>query len=256
MSVLLEVREGPVMRLSLNRPDKRNALSPELIRALLEALATAAKDDSVRSILLTGEGASFCAGGDIDAMLSRRGDAQATHRAQQELFIPLAKAMLHLEKPIVCHVNGDAYGAGLSLVLASDHAITAPNARFAASFVKIGLLPDTGATWLLPKTLGLRAARELALTAEPIDAKRAVELGVVNEIGDQAAAQTRAQKYATMATRAIGLTKRALVLSTSDDLENALAREAALQAALFTTRDHQEGVDAFLQKRAPRFEGR
>lgn len=256
MSVLLEVRDGGVMRLSLNRPDKRNALSPELVRALLEAFATAAKDDSVRCVLLTGEGVSFCAGGDIDAMRSRRGDAEATHKAHRDLLIPLAKSILLLEKPVVCFVNGDAFGAGLSLVLASDWAVAAPGARFAASFVKIGLLPDTGATWLLPKTLGLRAARALAMTGEPVDAEEAEDLGIVNEIGHLAKAQERAAKFAAMATRAVGLTKRALVQGTSDDLESALAREAALQAALFTTRDHQEGVDAFLQKRAAKFEGR
>src|SRR5439155_10089309 len=122
--------------------------------------------------------------------------------------------------------------------------------------VKIGLLPDTGATWLLPRTLGLRAARELALSGEPIDAKRAVDLSVVNETGDLAKAEERAAKFATMATRAVGLAKRALVLGTSDDLDSALAREAALQAALFTTRDHQEGVDAFLANRPAKVGGK
>jgi len=255
--VLREQRsDDGVLRLTLARPEKRNALSPDLVRALLDALGRAAKDDAVRAVLLTGEGASFCAGGDIDAMLARRGDPQATHKAQQELFAPLARAILLIEKPVVCFANGDAFGAGLSLVLASDRVVAAPAARFAASFVNIGLLPDTGATWLLPKTLGLRAARELAMTGEAIDAKRGVELGVANEIGDLAAAEARAAKFAAMATRAVGLTKRALVLGTSDDLDSALAREAALQAALFTTRDHQEGVDAFLQRRPANFDGK
>lgn len=254
--VLLHSFERGVLRLTMDRADKRNALSPELVRALLDAFARAAKDDAVRCVLLTGSGGSFCAGGDIDAMLARRGDAQATKRAQEELFAPLARAILLLEKPVVTFVNGDAFGAGLMLVLASDLAIAAPSARFAASFVKVGLLPDMAGTWLLPKTLGLRAARELALTGEPVDAKRAEHLGLVSEVGDLPAAEARAAKFAQMATRALGLTKRALVLGTADSLDAALAREATFQALLFTTRDHAEGADAFLQKRPATFEGR
>jgi 2-(1,2-epoxy-1,2-dihydrophenyl)acetyl-CoA isomerase len=256
VSALREATEGGVLRLVLSRPDKRNALSPDLVRALLDAVGRAAREDAVRSVLLTGDGAAFCAGGDVDAMLARRGDALATHRAQKELFAPLARAILLLEKPVVCYANGDAFGAGLSLVLASDWAVAAPGARFAASFARLGLMPDTAATWLLPRTLGLRAARELALGAEPVDAARAKELGVVSQVGSLDDAVARAHAFAQMATRALGLAKRALVLGASDDLDAALAREAALQAALFTTRDHAEGADAFLQKRAARFEGR
>jgi 2-(1,2-epoxy-1,2-dihydrophenyl)acetyl-CoA isomerase len=258
VSVLLEHRDNGVMRLTLNRPDKRNALSPDLARALLEALGQAAKDDSVRCVLLAGEGPAFCAGGDVEAMLARRGDALATKKAQEEIFGALARAVLLLEKPVVAHVNGDAFGAGLMLVLASDYAVAAPKARFAASFVKVGLVPDTAGTWLLPKTLGFRHARELALLGEPVDAKRAESLSIVNETREDAKerADEVARKLASGATRAIGLAKRAVLLGTADNLEGALAREAAMQALMFTTMDHAEGVDAFLQKRAPCFEGR
>lgn len=258
MTVLVESREGGILRLTLNRPDKRNALSPDLIRALLDALARAGKDESVRCVLLEGTGTSFCAGGDVEAMLARRGDAAAAKRAQDELFAPLARAILLLEKPVVAHVNGDAFGAGLMLVLAADHAVARPGARFAASFVRVGLAPDTAGSWLLVKTLGLRAARDLALLGEPLNAQRALELGIVSAVEEDAEGKAllAARKLAEGATRAIGLTKRALVLGAGDTLDAALSREAAFQALLFTSHDHAEGADAFLEKRAPRFVGR
>lgn len=255
MSVLLEERDGGLLRLTLHRPEKRNALSPELVRALRDALARASRDPDVRAILLTGAGAGFCAGGDFDAMLARRGDALATFRAQQDLFAGLARDVLSLEKPVIVHANGDAYGAGLALVLAADYAVAAPGARFAATFAKVGLVPDTGATWLLPRILGLRAARELVLFPDPVDAARARDLGIVNAVGDADAALAAARRLAEGPTRAFGLAKRALLLGSSDELDAALEREAVLQGLCFTTRDHAEGVDAVREKRAPRYQG-
>ena len=257
MTVLLAERDEGLLRLTLHRPEKRNALSPELVGALREAIARAAADADVRAVLLSGAGPAFCAGGDFDAMLARRGDALATFRAQQDLFGALARDLLALEKPVVAHVNGDAYGAGLALVLAADHAIAAPGARFAATFAKVGLVPDTGATWLLPKTLGLRAARELVLFPDPVDASRARELGIVNAVEEDHAGKALAagRRLAQGPTRAYGLAKRALVLGTADDLDGALGREAALQGLCFTTHDHAEGVDAVREKRTPQYRG-
>ena len=261
MGVLQVQRDGGLLKLTLNRPDKRNALSPDLVRALRDALGEAARDDTVRCVLLSGAGPAFCAGGDFDSMLERRGNALATKKAQDELFAALARDILLLEKPVVAHVNGDAYGAGLMLVLAADYAVADPKARFAATFVKVGLIPDTAGTWLLPKTLGLRDARKLALVPDPVDAKEAAEKGIVNEKGDSAEDAARkaldmARRFAEGPTRALGLAKKAIVLGTADDLDAALAREAALQGLMFTTADHAEGVDAVREKRAPRYEGR
>ncbi|MEA3199874.1 MAG: 2-(1,2-epoxy,2-dihydrophenyl)acetyl-CoA isomerase [Thermoplasmata archaeon] len=258
MSVLLARRDAGVLHLTLNRPDKRNALNPELIAALREQLALAAKDADVRAVLLTGAGPVFCAGGDLDTMVSRRGDAFAAQKAQETMFGALVKDVLLLEKPVVALVNGDAHGAGLMLMLACDYAVAAPSARFAASFTRIGLVPDTGGSWLLPKTLGLRAARELALLPDPMDAKRAQEIGLVNAVAEDAAerAGAIARRWAEGPTIALGLTKKAIVLGTADNLEGALGREAALQGLAYATRDHAEGVDALKEKRAARYEGR
>ena len=258
MTVLAESLAGGVLELTLSRPDKRNALSPDLVDALRAALRRARDDPGVRCVLLLGAGPAFCAGGDFDAMRARRGDAMATKKAQDERFAALARDVLYLEKPVVAAVHGDAFGAGLMLVLAADHAVAAPGARFAATFVKVGLVPDTAGSWLLPKTLGLRDARRLALLPDPVDAKKAESMGLVSEVAEDAQARARevALRLAEGPTLALGLAKRAIVLGTSDDLDAALAREANLQALMFTTRDHAEGVDAFVEKRAPRFEGR
>lgn len=255
--VLLDALDDGLLTLTLDRPERRNALSPDLVRALRAALARARDDAAVRAVLLTANGPAFCAGGDFDAMRARRGDALATKRAQDELFAALARDILHLPKPVVAHVNGDAFGAGFMLVLACDHATASPGARFAATFAKVGLVPDTAGTWLLPKTLGLRDARRLVLLPDPIDAREAEELGIVAHVGDDALDKARevGRRWCGMATYALGLAKRAIVEGTSGTLEDALAREANLQALCFTTHDHAEGVDAFLEKRPPRFRG-
>lgn len=257
---LRESLDDGILRLTLDRPEKRNALTPEMLRALRAAFARARDDERVRSVLLTGAGAAFCAGGDFEAMRARQdapeGAALATHRAQQDLFGGLARDMLSLEKPVVLFANGDAFGAGLSLVLAADHVVAAPAARFAATFVKVGLLPDTAGTWLLVKTLGLRDARRLAMRAQTLDAKEAERIGIVVELGDLAKAEEVAREWAQGPTRALGFTKRALVHAADHGLDAALAREAGMQGALFTTADHLEGVRAFAEKRPARFEGR
>ena len=258
MPVLTVAREGGVLRLTLNRPEKRNALNPDLLRALRAAIADAARDPAVRSVLLDAEGAAFCAGGDLDAMIARRGNALAAQEAQETLFGALARDILLLEKPVVAAVHGDAHGAGLMLVLACDYAVASPQAKFAASFTRIGLVPDTAGSWLLPKTLGLRAARELALIPDPIDAKRAESLGLVNAVHEdpRARALEIAKRWAEGPTAALGLAKKAIVLGTADNLDQALAREATLQGLAYATRDHGEGVDALKEKRPARFEGR
>jgi len=257
VSVLATSLEGGVLVLALDRPDKRNALNPELVAALRAGFARARDDASVRAVLVEARGAAFCAGGDFDAMRERRGNALATKKVQEELFAGLAKDILLLEKPVVAAVQGDAYGAGLMLVLACDHAVASPTARFAATFAKVGLLPDTAGSWLLPKTLGLRDARRLALLPDPVDAKKAEAMGLVSELAEDPRARARevARRWAAMPTKALGFAKRAIVQGTADDLDAALAREATLQGLLFTTKDHAEGVDAFLEKREARFVG-
>lgn len=249
-----------VLTLTLDRPDKRNALDAATLDALKGELARAAKDEAVRAVVLTGAGKAFCAGGDVEWMLARQGDPMATKRAQEERFGAVAKAILALEKPVLAKVNGDAIGAGLMLALAADVAVASEEARFGAPFANLALVPDTGGTWLLPKTLGLRAARELVLLPDLVDAKRAETLGLVNRVVAakdlDAECDRIAARWAQGPTRALGLAKKALVNATSATHEQALADEAALQALCFTLEDHREGVAAFREKRAPRFTGR
>ncbi|MHB8605311.1 MAG: enoyl-CoA hydratase/isomerase family protein [Thermoplasmatota archaeon] len=264
MSVLLSARAGGVLTLTLNRPEKRNALDAGLADALLAALADAARDDAVRCVVLAGAPPTFCAGGDVDAMRARHdapeGAAQATKAVQEGRFGALARALLSLPKPVVANVSGDAFGAGLSLVLASDFAVASEGARFSASFARMALIPDAGASFLLPRLVGLRAARELALLAEPIGAARALSLGIVSEVvvaaGLDARVEVVAGRLAEGPTRALGLVKEALFAGASGTLEDALAREANLQALAFGLGDHREAVDAFVARRRPDFRGR
>lgn len=260
MPPLRSALESGVLTVTLDRPDKRNALDAATLDRLLEVLAHAAKDDPVRCVVLTGEPPAFCAGGDVEWMLARQGKPMETKEAQAKRFGAVAKAILTLEKPVLAKVNGDAIGAGLSLALAADVAVAADTARFGAPFAKLALVPDTGATWLLPKTLGLRAAKELVLLPDLVDAKRAQELGLVNKVVTASALDAECDRIATRwaegPTKAFGLAKRALTTGTSGTLTQALAEEADLQALCFTLDDHAEGVRAFQEKRVPRFTGR
>jgi len=249
-----------VLTLALARPEARNALSPDLVAALLDALSRAAADDAARVVVLAAEGSVFCAGGDAKDMAARKGDPLATKTRQERGFGALARALLTFPKPTVARVQGDALGAGLGLVLACDFAVVADHARLGATFAKMALAPDTGASWTLPRIVGLRAARELVLSAEPIDARRAFALGLASDVVPAADLDARvaalAGRLAEGPTRAYGLAKRALLSGAGSGLDEALALEATLQALAFTTRDQAEAVDAFLAKRTPRFEGR
>ncbi|MHB8586897.1 MAG: enoyl-CoA hydratase/isomerase family protein [Thermoplasmatota archaeon] len=250
--------QGGVRTLTLNRPSARNALNAGLVGALRDALRDANRDAAVRCILLTGTPPAFCAGGDVRWMQERAGAPDATKRAQETAFGALARDLLRLEKPIVAAVNGDAYGAGMALAILSDAVVIARNARLGATFSRVALVPDTGASWALPRLVGLRAARRLVLLGDPVDAEEALRLGLVDAVSDDALAQATslAERLAQGPTKALALAKRALLRAADSDMETALANEANLQALCFALDDHAEGVSAFLEKRPPKFSGR
>lgn len=249
-----------VLTLTLNRPAQRNALDPALCDALLAALTDAERDGSVRCVVLAGAGEAFCAGGDLRNMQERRGKPLATLERQERAFGPIARQWLMMEKPTIAKVHGVATGAGAALACGADFAFMAESARMGFTFARVALVPDTGASWLLVKILGLRKAREIALSAELISAKEAAQWGLVTEAAPDAKLEARvderAGKLAALPTRALGMARRALADGASSTLDEALAREAQLQALCFTLEDHAEGVDAFLAKREPEFHGR
>jgi len=246
-----------VLTLTLDRPEALNALDASLKTGLLAALRSAARDRSVRAVILTGAGRAFCAGQDLrepGLTGSRIG------REVRERYNPLILALARLEKPVVAAVNGVAAGAGLSLALACDIRLAADTATFTCAFGRVGLVPDSGLSWFLPRIVGLGRALELALTTDPVDAAAAERMGLVDrvvpapDLARQAAAL--ADRLAAGAPLAMGLTKRALLAAASMDLETALEAEAQLQTAAGRSADHAEGIAAFTEKRPPRFADR
>jgi 2-(1,2-epoxy-1,2-dihydrophenyl)acetyl-CoA isomerase len=254
-------RDGSVARLTLNRPDKLNAMTGVMSDELMDALADVEKDPELRAVLLTGAGRGFCAGQDLTEFddTYRKGERPDIKDHLAHTYHRLIPAMTGLPKPIVCAVNGVAAGAGVSLALASDIRIAGASARFTQAFVKIGLVPDSGGTYLLPRAVGYAKALELSLTGDLIDAGTAREIGLVSlvvpddELGNEA--RELAARLAAMPTVALGEAKRLLQASLAPALEEALQREAEAQARMGQTEDHLEGVTAFAEKREPRFRG-
>jgi 2-(1,2-epoxy-1,2-dihydrophenyl)acetyl-CoA isomerase len=246
-----------VATVTLDRPDALNSLTVALkeeLRAAFDGLAT---DDAVRAIVLTGAGRAFCAGQDLRERLQP--DALPLADEIRARYNPLLLAMLRLPKPIVAAVNGIAAGAGASLAMACDLRIAADTASFLLAFGRVGLIPDTGATWLLPRLVGASKAAELALIAEPLSAVDAERFGLVARVvpaGDlPAEAHTLAERLGAGAPRAHALTKEALTLSWENSLEEQIELEADFQGRAGATADHAEGIAAFLERRPPRFTG-
>jgi 2-(1,2-epoxy-1,2-dihydrophenyl)acetyl-CoA isomerase len=252
----VEVADG-VATVTLDRPDALNALTVALKEALLGAFRDLGADDAVRAIVLTGAGRAFCAGQDLRERLEP--DALPLADEIRRRYNPLVRAMRELPKPIVGAINGVAAGAGASLAFACDVRIAAEGASFLLAFGRVGLIPDTGATWLLPRLIGWSKAAELALTTEPLDAAAAERLGLVARVVPldelSGAAHALAVRLAAGAPRALALTKAALEASWDATLDEQLEREAVLQGEAGATADHAEGLAAFLERRPPRFGG-
>ena len=255
-SLRYEVQDA-VATLTLDRPEARNALDAALKRELLAAITAAGADPAVRVVVLTGAGAAFCAGQDLRETTGP--DAPPLSTVLRETYNPLILAMRRLEKPILGSINGVAAGAGMGLALACDLRIAADTATFVLAFGRVGLVPDSGTTWFLPRLVGPAVAADLALVGDPLPAMEAERRGLVSRVVPAAdlAAETRtlAERLAAGAPRALALTKDALNRSSEASLEEQLEREAELQGIAGRTADHREGVAAFLEKRAPRFTG-
>jgi 2-(1,2-epoxy-1,2-dihydrophenyl)acetyl-CoA isomerase len=256
--VLLETLDGGVLTLTLNRPERVNAFNVALLEALNAAVKRAA-DPQCRVVLLTGAGKGFCAGQDLaDRAVGGAGrpDLGAT---LDKLYNPLIRALRALPKPVVCAVNGAAAGAGANLALACDIVLAARSAKFLQAFARIGLIPDAGGTWILPRLIGEARARALMLLADPIDAEQAQAWGMIYRAVDDddlmGEARTVAARLAAGPTHALGLIKQALAASPTATLDAQLDLERDLQRKAGQADEFIEGVKAFLEKRPANFTG-
>jgi 2-(1,2-epoxy-1,2-dihydrophenyl)acetyl-CoA isomerase len=255
--VLLLDRAGAVLTITLNRPQRYNALDDALKAALLDALQSASRDVSVRSIVLTGSGKAFCAGqdlNDVDLHPDQVGEALRLG------YNKIAGLIFGMEKPIVAAINGVAAGAGMSLALLCDLRVLGEHSSLRLAFSSVGLIPDCGASFTLGRLLPRGIALEIAYSGRAIDAAEARSLGLANRVvpDDQLAAHAAAwaAELAARPTRALGLTKRALNQAAARDLESALEYEAYMQRIAAGTADCLEGIAAFREKRTPHFEGK
>jgi 2-(1,2-epoxy-1,2-dihydrophenyl)acetyl-CoA isomerase len=256
--VLVELdAEAGVATVTLNRPDALNALTVPMKEQLLGAFRRVGREKAVRAVILTGAGRAFCAGQDLRERLAP--GAVPLGVEVRERYNPIIRAMRGLPKPIVGAVNGVAAGAGASLAMACDLRIASESASVALAFGRVGLVPDSGASWFLPRLVGAARAAELALLNEPVSAADALRIGLVGRVvpASELAAEAKAvaARLAAGAPKAVALTKRALNAAWDNDLDAALEYEAHLQDLAGRTQDHAEGMAAFMEKRSPRFTG-
>lgn len=241
--------------LTLNRPDKLNAFTEQMNHEVIQAVKEAAKNNEIRCLVITGEGRAFCSGEDIGGL----GEETNHGEILRNRYNPMVKQLASLEKPVIAAINGVAAGAGVSLALACDFRIASEKASLIEAFIHIGLIPDSGNLYYLPRLVGQAKALELAVLGEKISAEDAKEIGLVTKVVSienwEEEVSAFAQKLAKLPTKAIGLIKRYINESWNANLDEMLEKEAYGQRTAGLTEDHQEGVAAFLEKRKPEFKG-
>ncbi|MFP9058948.1 enoyl-CoA hydratase/isomerase family protein [Natrialbaceae archaeon A-chndr2] len=246
-----------VLEITFDRPGVMNAFTPETAEELADAIEDATVSQ-YHAVVLTGQGPAFSAGGDIEAMAERREGPQEAFDRISETFGRVVEAMLECPVPIVAKINGDAVGAGLAIAALSDFAYASEDATFSCAFVRVGLIPDTGGTFLLPKLVGLRTAKQLAFTGEFFDADRAANLDLINEAVPAANLEERVtetvERLGRRPTTTIGLMKRGMHENLGRHWGEALEYENLLQVQAYTSDAHEEGVSAFLEGRKPDFD--
>ncbi|QWG22336.1 2-(1,2-epoxy-1,2-dihydrophenyl)acetyl-CoA isomerase PaaG [Bradyrhizobium sediminis] len=257
--VTSDIREGYRV-LTLNKPDRLNSFSAAMHTALMTALVDAEADNACRALILTGAGRGFCAGQDLSDGVFTPDETPDLSVTIEKFYSPLVRRLRSLPLPVICAVNGVAAGAGANVAFACDIVIAARSAKFIQAFAKLGLVPDAGGTWILPRLVGIARARALALLAEPVPAEQAEAWGMiwktVDDVGLMSEAHRLAAYFATQPTAGLALIKQALDASETNSLDQQLDLERDLQGQAGRTPDYLEGVTAFLDKRAPRFVGR
>lgn len=256
-SIIFEVDQY-IAKITLNRPDSLNSFTREMAFLLQEKLAEVEKNESARVIYITGNGKGFCAGQDVTLLVEEQ--SVDLTRILEEEYNPIIRKIRSIEKPVVCGVNGVAAGAGANLALACDITIASESSTFVQAFSRIGLIPDCGGTYTLPRLVGWQRAAALMMLGEPVTAKEAVGMGMIYKaIRDKRFAtevEALLQKMASMPPKSLSLIKRALNYSYSNNLENQLAIEEQLQSIAAQTEDFKEGIKAFVEKRTPSFIGK
>ncbi|MFM9852669.1 MAG: crotonase/enoyl-CoA hydratase family protein [Sphingomonadaceae bacterium] len=262
--MILQTRDGAILTITLNQPERRNPVSDQaMVDSLCEAFTTADADLSVRCVILTGAGTAFSSGGDLKQMkagVGLRSALPAQTRRNYKTGIQKLPLMFEaLEVPVIAAVNGPAIGAGCDLALMCDVRVAAQSAKFAESFVKLGIVPGDGGAWLLPRIIGFSRATELALTGDMLSAEEALASGLVSRVVPDAellpAARHVADKIAANPPHAVRMTKRLLRESHRASLATILDMSAAFQALAHATKDNDEAIDAFLERRTPTFSG-